>query len=263
MVGMDYPDIYGFYLRGTTNAVNALAVVQSLADREGELQVGDLLAGLDAGREDVLTFLGQAPKWGNDEDVADRLAIDLNMRRDRALRSVARRAGVPPFAVCHVVRSLHHVDGRRLGPTLDGRAAGTPVADSIGATAGTAAEGPTALLNSVLKLRADRWFTGIYNLNLTLPAGAAADEGILAALAGAFFTGGGQELQINVLDSHVLRDAQRNPDRHRNLVVRVAGLNARFVELSPEEQRELIGRAEAASALQPGSRPSSPLSGEA
>ena len=62
-----------------------------------------------------------------------------------------------------------------------------------------------------------------------------------------FFGDGGQELQISVLDAAKLRRAQQDRDRYRDLVVRVAGLNARFVELSAAEQEELIRRAEAAS----------------
>jgi formate C-acetyltransferase len=157
---------------------------------------------------------------------------------------VAARAGLPPFAVCHVVRSLHHIDGKRIGATADGRAARQPVADSIGAVQGTARNGPTALLNSVLKIQSARWFGGIYNLNLTLPPGEQSRPEVIRWLAESFFVEGGQELQVNVLDAAVLRDAQAHPERHGGLVVRVAGLNARFVELSRLEQDELIRRAD-------------------
>ena len=71
---------------------------------------------------------------------------------------------------------------------------------------------------------------------------------MIRPLAEAFFHDGGQELQVNVLDAEKLRRAQQDPDRYRDLVVRIAGLNARFVELSALEQEELIQRAEAVSA---------------
>jgi formate C-acetyltransferase len=99
----------------------------------------------------------------------------------------------------------------------------------------------------VLKLEAAQWFAGIYNLNLTLPAGPQSDINVIKALTQAFFHDGGQELQINVLDAEKLRQARKDPDKYRDLVVRVAGLNARYVELSSEEQEELIRRAQAAS----------------
>ena len=70
--------------------------------------------------------------------------------------------------VCHVVRSLHYSDGRRIAASPDGRLAWTLVADSIGAQTGTAHDGPTATLNTVAKIDAARYYRGGYNLNLTL-----------------------------------------------------------------------------------------------
>ena len=238
-----YPDIYGFFIRGTTNAVNALAAVEQEIFGQNDGTLVEFFERLDARDPDLLERIASAPKWGTDDDAADALGVALNAARHRALRLAAARFGLPPFAVCHVVRSLHHLDGRRIGHTADGRAAGAPVADSIGADAGTASEGPTAVLNSVLKLNAARWFTGIYNLNLTLPR-SQADPALLRCLADAFFADGGQELQIAVLDAAMLREAQKSPERFRDLVVRIAGLNARFVELSALEQQEVIRRAE-------------------
>lgn len=235
----------GCFVRGTTNATNALAAVDEMARQQGGLTLSAMMRGVDAGDLDVLSRIAAAPKWGNDDDAADRWGARLNATRTEALGRVARKHAMPPFAVCHVVRSLHHLDGRRIGATADGRRAGEPVADSVGATVGTCKAGPTALLNSVLKLDAKRCFTGITNLNLTLPQSQVRPETV-AALAGAFFQRGGQELQVNALDAGRLRDAQRNPEQHRDLVVRVAGLNARFVELMRLEQNELIHRAELA-----------------
>lgn len=242
LVGAIYPDIFGLYIRGTSNAVNALAAFEALVGCG--VTIDDLWDRRITAEPMVRRTLEAAPKWGNDNPAADRLGVEMNARRDRALRKVAEEEGLPPFAVCHVVRSLHHVDGERIGATLDGRAAGTPVCDSIGPVVGTNDAGPTALLSSVLKLDAKRWFPGIYNLNVTLPAGPQAEAAVIESLAAGFFARGGQELQFNVLDPTKLREARRNPERYRDLVVRVAGLNARFVELSELEQDELIHRAE-------------------
>ena len=247
LVGLPYSHIYGLFIRGTSNAANALAAFQDIVNGRGGTDPTRLLKGIDERDPRILRAIERAPKWGSDDDRADRLAVELNARRDRALRAVAMQAGVRPFAVCHVVRSLHHLDGLRIGNTADGRPAGGPVGDSIGAVAGTVTAGPTALLNSVLKLDAARCFTGIYNLNLTLPGGSQSAPTILRGLTEGFLRSGGQELQIGVLDADELERARETPDRYRDLVVRVAGLNARFVELSRLEQEELIRRAKAAS----------------
>jgi len=244
-LAMPYSDIYACYTRGTTNAVNALAALDAVAFGKSGMGLGEFLRRLDHGDQDLLRQIAACPRWGNDDDRADRWGVALNEARQSALDQAARGRGVR-LICCHVVRSLHHLDGRRIGPTADGRPAGQPVADSIGAAAGEARLGPTAMLNSVLKLNAARDLAGIYNLNLTLPGGAQSSPQVLRALCEAFFLDGGQELQINVLDAAKLREAQQHPERFGDLVVRIAGLNARFVELSRLEQDELIRRAEAA-----------------
>jgi formate C-acetyltransferase len=240
---MPYQKVPGVYVRGTSNAANVLNVLDSEVFATPKTSLEDLLAGVDAGDERTLRSIADAPKWGRDDNRADRWMAALCERRTRALARAARRHGLLSLPVCHVVRSLHHVDGRAIGATLDGRDAGRPVADSIGPVIGTNAEGPTAAINSVLKLDARKHFQGIYNLNVTLSARQGTAE-VIDALARAFFGDGGQELQINVLDLRRLRAALADPQRHRDLVVRVAGLNARFVELSRVEQEEILRRAE-------------------
>jgi formate C-acetyltransferase len=192
----------------------------------------------------VQSRLLAAPKWGNDDSRVDRWAQALVDMRERVLDEVDAAYGHPPHFVCHVVRSLHYFDGRRIAASPDGRRAWTPVADSIGAQAGTARGGPTATLNSVQKLDAARYYRGGYNLNVTLSRRATTAE-TLAALVESFFGRGGQELQVNCLNGETLRAAQRCPEQHGDLVVRVAGFSARFVDLSAVEQEELIARAEA------------------
>jgi len=237
----------GLFTRGLSNAANALAAIEHEVFTLGRSTLGELVAAM---REPVLDDalrgrLAEAPTWGNDNDRADRWATALVELRDRAQTRAETELGTPHHPVCHVVRSLHHVDGRRIGTSLDGRDAGQPVGDSIGALLGTASEGPTAVLGSVLKLDAPRYFQGGTNLNLTL-TGSQASADVIAALVQGFFGDGGQELQINVLDATRLRDARRRPERYRDLVVRVTGLSARFVDLGDTEQLELIARAEEA-----------------
>jgi formate C-acetyltransferase len=148
-----------------------------------------------------------------------------------------------------VVRSLHYFDGQQIAASPDGRLAWTPVADSIGAETGTARLGPTGILNSVVKLNIADTYRGGTNLNLTLPAGPWQEPELkrnLLSTVETFFAQGGQELQIAALDPDTLRDAQQYPENYGGLVVRVAGFNARFVDLARVEQEELIRRAEAA-----------------
>ena len=264
MVGMDY-HLANLYERGLTNAVNALAAIQQVVFVERAASMTDLVAAMRAnfvGAEELRARLRAAPKWGNDDVRADRYAPLLVAMRERVLKG-ASIDGAPNaqrnarHIVCHVVRSLHHLDGKQIAASPDGRLAWTPVADSIGAEVGTSSTGPTGVLNSVAKLRISESYAGGTNLNLTLPAQITGSTAAwcdpemqvnLLALVETAFAQGVQELQVAVLNADLLREARVHPERHGDLLVRIAGFNARFVDLGPLEQEELIRRAELVSA---------------
>jgi pyruvate-formate lyase len=249
MVGMDYhpPSAYE---RGLTNGVNALAAIARVVFEDRATTLSELVAAMRAnyeGAEALRSRLLAAPKWGNDDVRADRYAPTLLAMRERVLDSVDARLRSAPHMVCHVVRSLHYFDGKQIAASPDGRLAWTPVADSVGAETGTATAGPTGILNSVTKLDPAHHYRGGTNLNLTLPAGewqSPEMQDNLISLVETYFARGGQELQIAALDADVLREARAHPERHGDLLVRIAGFNTRFVDLAPVEQAELIRRAE-------------------
>ena len=237
------------YERGLTNAANALAAIDAVVFSKRDVTLGNLVRALraDFGEDgaSLQRALRQAPKWGNDDPAVDAYVGQLLALRERVLGMIDAEFGDPAHVVCHVVRSLHHFDGMRIGASPDGRRAGTPVADSIGAEVGTSFRGPTAVLSSVAKIDASRYYRGGTNLNITLPK-TGTDAAVVLPLIAGFFQQNGQELQINCLDAAELRDAQKHPEKHGDLVVRFAGLSSRFVDLSGVEQDELIERATAA-----------------
>jgi formate C-acetyltransferase len=245
LVGMDY-HLPGLYERGLTNAANALAAIQQVVFEEGSLSMAELIQAMrdDFSDASIRAHLLAAPKWGNNDDKADRWAMELVAMRERVLDEIDARFGDNPHTVCHVVRSLHHLDGKRIAASPDGRFAWTPVADSIGAQTGTALAGPTTILNSVVKLDAARNYRGGYNLNLTLPKASTTPDALLPLIE-TFFANGGQELQVSCFDAATLRAAREDPERYGDLIVRISGFSTRFVDLSSVEQQELIDRAEA------------------
>lgn len=188
------------------------------------------------------------PKWGNDRPEADAWAERLLEARDRVVRRIAASDDSRPRMSCHVVRSLHWVDGLQHDASPDGRRRGQPYAACVGPEPGHARQGPTAVMNSVRSLQARRFYPGGYNFNLTLPpdVDGKADPARLAALIEAFFSHGGQELQVSVLDPATLRDAMDHPERYPDLLVRIAGFTARFATLSRMQQTALVQRAEGA-----------------
>jgi pyruvate-formate lyase len=237
---------------GFVNVVNGLSALDAVVFQGRQATISDVRDALRSdfqGADALLRSIGAAPQWGNDDDRADQWAVEWARRRHEMIQRLAAEPGCPPLMMEMVVRSLHHLDGRRLGATPDGRRAGQPLADSIGPPGGSSPSGPTALLNSVRKMEPSTYWPGGYNLNLTLPAGALTGSDAaakLVAMVDAFFANGGQELQVNCLSVAELRAAQADPDRYPDLLVRVAGFNALFAKLSRAEQNELIARAEAA-----------------
>ncbi len=242
--GMDY-HLPGVYERGLTNGVNALSAIQQIVFHESSLSMTELLQAMRDNFQDrsVRAHLLAAPKWGNNDDRADQWATELIAMRERALDEIDARYGDSLHMVCHVVRSLHYLDGKRIAASPDGRFAWTPVADSIGAQTGTAMAGPTAVLNSVVKLDAARNYRGGYNLNLTLSKTSTTPDSLLPLIE-TFFANGGQELQVNCFDAKILRAARETPELYGDLIVRISGFSTRFVDLSSVEQEELIERAE-------------------
>jgi formate C-acetyltransferase len=102
-------------------------------------------------------------------------------------------------------------------------------------------------LNSVCKLNAAKSWQCAYQVNIRFHAGMIADDTQrekLRAMVNVYFQKGGQELQINVVDTATLRAAQKDPDQYRDLVVRVAGFSEFFVNLTPDMQEEIIARTE-------------------
>jgi len=139
---------------------------------------------------------------------------------------------------------MHVLEGLFLGATPDGRQAGEPVSNSFSPANGSERKGPTAMLRSVAKINHTLIANGCaVNMKLmpSLLKDAASVEKLLALVRG-YFAMGGMEVQFNVVSNETLRDAQRHPDRHRGLVVRVSGYSAHFTDLGKPLQDEIIRR---------------------
>ena len=236
--------------RGFSNAVNGLIAIEHLVFREQRYELAALAGALndDFADEALRSAIARCPKWGNDDPEADRWARDLLELRTRVVEKLTAESNRPRVC-CHVVRSLHWLDGLQHGATPDGRRRGEPYAACIGPEPRHALKGPTAIFNSVRHLEPRRFYRGGYNLNLTLPPDCQTGLGntALAALTETFFANGGQELQISVLDPAILREAMDHPERHPHVLVRIAGFTARFATLSRMQQEALVQRAEDAS----------------
>jgi formate C-acetyltransferase len=232
------------------NAVDSLAAIRQVVYQNKEAALDDVAAACAAnfkGFERLRAKLLAAPKHGNDDPRLDDLIELVERLRDQPMKEICRdpRDGTR-FGNTHVVRSSAVRTGRVTPATPDGRPAGTPLAGSVAASVGAERSGPTALLNSVAKLNAPRsWQTG-YQVNLRFQGAMLsnpANREKVRALLNVYFQKGGQQLQINAIDTEILRAAQKNPEAYRDLVVRIAGFSEFFVNLTPDMQEDLIARA--------------------
>lgn len=233
------------------NAVDSLAAIREVVYEKKQATLDEVAAACAAnfqGQERLRARLQAAPKHGNDDPRVDDIIRLVERLRDEPMREICRdpRDGTR-FGNCHVVRSSAVTMGKNTPATPEGRLAGTPVANSVAVSQGCERSGPTATLNSVCKLDAARSWQCAYQVNIRFHAGMISSDAQrekLRAMLNVYFQNGGQELQINVVDSAALRAAQKDPARYRDLVVRVAGFSEFFVNLTPEMQEEIIARTE-------------------
>jgi len=189
-------------------------------------------------------FLNKTPKYGNDDDYADDLA---RMVFDMYFKMVDGRPTTcgGTYRINLLPTTVHIYFGKVTGATADGRQAGEPLSEGISPVQGMDRKGPTAVIKSVGKI--DHIKTGGTLLNQKFtPQLLADEEGLvkLKDLIRAYFRLMGHHIQFNVVTAETLRDAQKQPERYRDLIVRVAGYSDYFVDCAQSLQDEIIRRTE-------------------
>lgn len=201
----------------------------------------DNFSGHEAIRQQLIN---KTPHFGNDDDYADELMVDIfNAYYAEVNGRPNTKGGV--YRVNMLPTTCHVYFGSVLGATAEGRRAGEPLSEGISPVQGTDRLGPTAVIKSASKLDHARTGGTLLNLKFT-PQVLEGEEGIekLAQLVRSYFKLGGHHIQFNVVDAQTLRAAQAEPEKHRDLIVRVAGYSDYFCDLSEALQEEIITRTE-------------------
>lgn len=188
---------------------------------------------------------GEFPKYGNDDDRVDEIAVKISERTIEELRKhPAYRNAVHTLSVLTITSNVMY--GKKTGNTPDGRRAGTPFAPGANPMHQRDNHGAIASLNSVSKIDWDTCQDGVSNTFSITPEtlGKNPEEraDILKGLLEGYFKRGAHHLNVNVLNRAVLEDAYENPDKYPNLTVRVSGYAVRFNALSKNHQKEVIAR---------------------
>jgi len=236
---------------GLANLADSLAALRQMVFEEQVLSLPEFIAILEAnweGQEALRRrILNQLPHFGNGEEATDSLARQIIVTFDRLLkRRTPFRGGEYLLGTTAGGENMHIEFGRVTGATPDGRRAGEPLADSIGAAQGRDRQGITSLLHSVASLP-HRLLPTATTLNVKLdPTLLRNDAGVeaVAALIQSHFRAGGQQIQFSFVNRKILLEAKEKPELHRNLMVRVAGYSAPFTSLWEDLQDEIIARTE-------------------
>ena len=255
--GAVYDFISGLQV-GIANMADSLAAIKKLVFDEGRITPAELADALESdfageqGEKIRQMLVNDAPKYGNDDDSVDQLVVDAYQSYiDEITKYPNTRHGRGPIGGIRYAgtSSISANVGQGMGTmaTPDGRHAHEPLAEGCSPAHNADTHGPTAVFKSVSKLPTEKITGGVLLNQKVTPATLATERNKqkLEMLISAFFDRlHGYHVQYNVVDRATLIDAQEHPERHKDLIVRVAGYSAFFNVLSRATQDDIIARTE-------------------
>jgi pyruvate-formate lyase len=231
---------------GMVNLGNSLFAIKKLVYEDKVVSLSEFKKALDAnwaGYEDLRRKALKVPKYGNDIKEVDSVIGALYDHWARTSNTLPAAFGGTQKATAISVTS-HQPGGAITTATPDGRCDGDILADGCASPAsGTDTQGPLAVFKSALNIPQDGFAAMLLNMKFH-PSSLKSEEDrkkLVSAMKTYFFSGG-KQVQFNVVSSEALREAQRKPDEHKDIMVRVAGFSAYFVHLTKEIQNEIIDR---------------------
>ena len=233
---------------GIGTMTDILAAIKYNVFEQRRFSLKELQAAIDAnfvGHEMTRNLvLNHTPKYGNDDDYADAIMVDIfESVRDKIRGRKTVYGGT--YQIDMLPTTCHVYFGSVMTASANGRLAGIPLTDGISPEKGADLHGPTAVIRSASKM--DHTSTGGTLLNQKFtPASIAGEEGLtnVTALIRAYFRMMGHHIQFNVIDRAVLLEAQKHPEEYKDLIVRVAGYSDHFNNLEKALQDEIIFRTE-------------------
>lgn len=229
---------------GNINTADSLSAIRSLVYESGKVAPAELLRALQTdfeGAEPLRQQLLAQPKYGNDHPAADQMAQRVHDNVCLSTIESGRATSLHSYLIVVINNNANTVLGRHTCASADGRRAHTFMANANSPFRGADTAGPTAMLHSLVKLDTGIHAGAVQNLKLSRELFERRNAAIRAML-GTYFKNGGAQLMISVVGRQDLENAIADPASYRNLLVRVGGFSARFVELNPAEQQEILMR---------------------
>lgn len=237
----------GLYITGAANLADSIAAIETCVFEDKDFTMDELISALDKnfeGEERMRQLLlNKPPKFGNDNEHVDAIYREMtHFIADNVQEWRDARGGYYSFNVHSQTVNISH--GEVCGALPDGRLAGEPLCDNASPMMGRDLQGPTSTVKSVASMGQEAFHDGaLFNLRFD-PKGVEGEKGLNAieGVIKTYFENGGNHIQINVVDNETLKDAQIHPERHKGLMVRVAGYMAYFTELDKSAQDVIIYR---------------------
>lgn len=229
---------------GNINVSDSLAAIKKVVFEEKLVTLPALrdAANADfAGQERLRRALWECPKYGNDDPYADDMADDLFRFVASGVRDRGIAAGMQYYLIVISNNQLNTEWGRRTAASYDGRHRGQFMNPANNPQGGANHSGPTAMLNSLARFDAGLHGGSVQNIKFT-PDFFNNRRDLIKQMFRVYFDKGGCHLMVTVVDRGVLEAAVERPEEYRDLIVRVSGFSAVFVNLEPDIQQELMSR---------------------
>lgn len=195
------------------------------------------------GYEKERSILLGTDKFGNDLKEVDNMMKAVHEMVCYTMLDISGKYyGLDCFGMVNINNRDNTTYGRNTGATPDGRKAGESLSNANNPTAGMDKNGVTAFINSLLKARGDIHFGTVQNMKFSKDTFNHMRRSIIFPLMDSYFGRGGTQAMINVLGKEDLQNARKNPEKYSNLIVRVGGFSARYVELADDVQIDILNR---------------------
>ena len=232
---------------GVNNVADSVAAIKKLVFDDKKISMAELLDALKndfEGKEEMRQMLLRAPKFGNDDDYVDRIAQVLHFGITAETKKFTTYYGYP-YDVDGTNATIGYFLGFDVAATPDGRKAREPLHDgSVSPVQGQDKKGPSAVLNSVCKVDPRQSCNHLFNQRFSPEFLGGENREIFSQYLKTWSDMGIHHIQFNVIDPETLRGAQEHPEKHADLIVRVAGYAAYFVDLTKSLQDDIIARTE-------------------
>jgi pyruvate-formate lyase len=229
---------------GNVDAANSLSAIKKLVFEEKKLPAKTLIDALDnnfVGYERERKLMLDAPKYGNDAAYVDSIMLDLHNSICATVKAQAEKVGLKSYLSVNINNAQNTTLGRWVGATPDGRKSGMPMANANNPASGSDRNGLTAMLNSIVKIPHNNHAGMVQNLRFTRETWSHR-SGKVQTLVNDYFGRGGAQAMITVVGRDDLSNAMKRPEDYQDLIVRIGGLSARFVNLKKDVQQEIYDR---------------------